>query len=180
MKLTTEQREELDKKRRSGAAYSDLLIYGAVRLGTARYSPAVSKTARVELSRASSTPATLAKILERYAAKPSVPGAMLEIICVVVADGFTKLAAAKSSAKHVDGAVACATALQQLLARPRSLPIFGEDAISGLVAFWLASKPKPAKLTTVLDQLIPDEVSDELASRVAEYRKASSARPKRA
>jgi hypothetical protein len=59
------------------------------------------------------------------------------------------------------------------IAQRRSLPMFGEDAIGGLVAFWLASKTKPAKLSTILEELIPGEVTDpSLASRVVDYRKA--------
>ena len=94
MKLTPEQREALAKKKRNGTAYSDLMIYGSINLGTARVSPKHSKVARVELNAASDAPAALAKILETYAAKPSVPGPLLEVICAVIADGFIGLAKA--------------------------------------------------------------------------------------
>ena len=178
MKLTTEQRDALAKKKRDGSAFSDLLIYGAVKFGTKEYRPKVSRVARVELSAASDSPAALAKILERHAAKSAVSGALLDVICAVIVDGFTDLA--RTPAKHVNGAIACAVALEKLLARPKTLPMFGESAISGLVAFWLASKTKPAKLTAILDRLIPAEISDEsLASRAAEYRKATAPRKRR-
>ncbi|HEY5936573.1 MAG TPA: hypothetical protein VIU61_18115 [Kofleriaceae bacterium] len=175
MKLTTEQRDALVKKKRDGSAFSDLLIYGAVKLGTREYRPNVAKTARVELSAASDDPAALARILERHAAKASVSGALLDVICAVIVDAFIGLA--RAPAKHAAGAVACAAALEKLLARPRSLPMFGESAISALVAFWLASKPKPANLTAILDRLIPAEISDEsLVVRVVEYRQATAPR----
>lgn len=175
MKLTPEQRVELARKKRDGSAYSELMIYGAIKLGTARYRPAHARTARVELNDASSTPAALARILERYASKPSVSGGLLEIICVATVEGFTRLADAGAPAPHVDGATACAAALQQLLARRRSLPMFGEDAIGALVAFWLANNSKPKKLRTILEQLIPARVTDEsLAARVVEYRETTA------
>jgi hypothetical protein len=175
MKMTPELRKVLEKHKRGSSVYSDMMIYGAVQLGTGEYRPKVSRAARVELN-ASGSPAALAKILERYAAKKSVTGAMLDVICVAIADGV-----GDASGKQVDGVIAAAAALQKLFARRRTLPMFGEDAISAVVDYWLASKRKPAKLTAILEQLIPDEVIHEpLASRVAAFRKATTSKaPKR-